>query len=78
MTNVVEFYPGNAAKNPDNVLKQAVGEYDSLTIIGYDKNGDMDVRASTNLNQGQLLWAIERFKHNLLAGDYSKTGEGGA
>ena len=70
MTNVVQLYPGNVAENPDNVLKQAVGEYESLIIIGFDKNKDMDVRASTNLTTGQILWVIERFKHKLMAGDY--------
>lgn len=69
--SVVKFYPRNAADNPDNVLELAVGSYDSVLIIGWDKEGELDCRASTNLaDGGELLWLIEKFKSNLLTGVY--------
>lgn len=58
------------AKNPDNVLHQSDGEYESLVIIGYDKDGNLDARASTNIDHAQILWLLESFKSNLLNGDY--------
>ena len=71
MSNVVKIYPKNSAENPDNVLEQSIGEYEIVLIIGYDLNGDMDVRASTNTPPSQILWMMERFKHKMINGDYS-------
>lgn len=70
-TNVVKFYPNNAAKNPDNVLEQAIGQYESVFIIGFNNNEELDVRASLNLTQKDILWMIEWFKARMLDGVYS-------
>lgn len=72
MSNIVKLYTNNAADNPDNVLEQAAGEYESLLIIGYDNDGVLDARASTNVTQEQILWMIERFKIYMLDGKYSE------
>ena len=63
-------YIGEAAESPDNVLRQAIGELESVVMIGWDKNGGIDVRASTNLSNSDVLWLIEHFKMQLLNGDY--------
>ena len=68
--NVTKFYTADAAKDPDNVLEQAVGVYESVVIIGVEKDGDLLVSASTNIGENQILWLLERFKHKLMAGDY--------
>lgn len=70
MTNVTKFYPKDAAKNPDNVLEQAVGVYDEVFIIGYDKDGALDVRSSTNFTTASIVFALEVFKTKLFLGDY--------
>lgn len=71
-SNVRKFYPKNAAKISDNVLEQAMGQYGSLLILGYDHEGQMDVRASLDLSDGgDILWLLEVFKSKLLNGDYS-------
>jgi hypothetical protein len=70
MSEVHKFYPADAAKNPDNVLEQAVGVYDQVLIIGYDKDGILDVRASTNFQMREMFFAIEAFKFKVLNGDY--------
>lgn len=72
MAEVVKFYPKDAAKDPDAVLEQAIGRFEDVLIIGWDKQGKMDARASLGLKDGgDMLWLIEHFKHNLLNGDYS-------
>ena len=58
------------AKKPDNVLEMAKGNYESLFIIGYDTNGNLDARGTTNINNAEVLWLIELFKVKLLNGDY--------
>lgn len=63
---VVKFYPKNAAENPDAVLEQAVGTYDMVLILGWDKEGFLDARASTNAEPRDLLWLIEQFKANIV------------
>lgn len=70
MGEVTKFYPADAAKNPDNVLEQAVGVYDMVLIIGVDKESCIDVRASLNVDDRDALMLVERFKFNLLSGAY--------
>ena len=69
MSNVVKFYSAN---NPDDVLEQAIGNYDGVFIIGFDKQGILDARASLNLAKGEILFLIEQFKFNLVRGDYGE------
>ncbi len=69
--DVVKFYPVNAAESADNVLEQAAGEFSEVLIIGWDSEGMMDARATMGLKDGgEMLWLIERFKYNLMAGAY--------
>ena len=58
------------ATNPDVVLEKAVGEYESVLIIGYDKDGVLDARASLNQDAKSILFMLEQFKNKLLNGDY--------
>lgn len=64
-----------AAFDPDAVLEQAKGEFGSVVLIGWDKDGILDVRASTNLERKDILWLIEAFKARLLSGDYEEDSE---
>lgn len=73
MTEIIKFYPKDAAKDADNVLEQAMGVYDQVLVIGWrkDEEGAMDARATLGLKDGgDCLWLIEKFKFNLLAGVY--------
>ena len=70
MSKVVKFYPSNAAKNPDMVLEQAVGIYDQVFVIGYDKNGALEARASLGLSMRDIFFALDAFKFKVLNGDY--------
>lgn len=54
----------------DEVLKKAKGCYSDALIIGYDKDGALDVRSSSCLDHKDCLFLIELFKHKLLTGDY--------
>lgn len=72
MGNVTRLYAKDAAKNPDNVLEQAKGEYAQVFMVGYDHDGIMDARASTNMSQSDLLWLIETFKQKMINGDYAE------
>ena len=69
--NVKKFYGKDAAKNPDYVLEQAVGKFRDCLVLGYDKDGFMDIRASLGLTKAELLLLREVFKHNLVAGNYN-------
>jgi hypothetical protein len=68
---IVKFYPADAAKRADNVLEQAMGVYDQVLVIGYDKDGNLEARATLGLKDGgDILWLVETFKHKLMNGDY--------
>lgn len=71
MGNVEKFYPKGAAKDADNVLEQALGKFSQVLIIGYDKEGEFDARATLGLKDGgDVLWLLETLKFKLLSGDY--------
>lgn len=63
-------YIANAAENPDNVLRKAIGEYESVFIIGYKPDGNMDARASMNLPCADVVFLLEAFKHFLFDGQF--------
>lgn len=69
---VIKFYPKDAAKDADNVLEQAIGKYSDVLILGWDKNGSFDARATLGLKDGgDCLWLVEAFKFKLMNGDFS-------
>ena len=57
---VVKFYPADAAKDPDVVLEQASGQFRSLVVAGWNKDGDMEIRADLSMDvaDAHLLLAI--------------------
>lgn len=69
---ILKFHPRNATDNPDHVLKQAEGEYKDVLIIGWNKDGSLDVRTSEGMRGADLVWAIDLFKHELLNGGYNE------
>jgi len=71
--SVVKFYPKGAAASADAVLEQAAGYFSEVLIIGWDKEGMLDARATLGLSDcGEILWLIEAFKRGLMAGEYSE------
>lgn len=71
MSEVVKFCPADAYKNPDNVLEQAIGEYTEVLILGWNKDGQFEARASLGLGDpSATVFMAELFKHKLLSGDY--------
>lgn len=75
MGEIVKFYPAGAAKNPDAVLEQAIGVYTDVLILGWNKDGYLDPRASLDMKASDMLWLIEQFKYRLLSGVYDETEE---
>ncbi len=50
---------------PDRILEKAIGEMDSVVILGYDKEGK-EYFASSIKGGSDVLWLIERCKIILL------------
>lgn len=72
MSDVVKFYPKDAAKDPDAVLEQALGEFSEVMLIGWDKDGNFDARATLGLKDGgDVLWLLETFKFKLMSGEFA-------
>lgn len=76
MKKIIEFPVKNAAIDPDVeidpdvVLEKSVGEFESVVVVGWDKEGCLDVRASLNLTQAEINWLLGVVQHKLLRGDY--------
>jgi hypothetical protein len=46
-----------------------MGQYDQVLVIGWNKDGDFDARATLGLKDGaECLWLREVFKHKLMSG----------
>lgn len=71
MADIKQFIPKNAAQNPDYVLKSAIGEMDAVLLVGWDKDGALDVRASENIDHREINWLLSLVQHKLLAGDFA-------
>jgi hypothetical protein len=39
-------------------------------VIGFSKDGSLDVRASTNFKTSEILFCMDAFKHKIFNGDY--------
>jgi hypothetical protein len=52
----------------DRILERAMGELNSVIVIGYDKEG-MQYFASSIADGGTALWLLEKVKKDLLAVD---------
>lgn len=76
MGDVIRLHAGGA-QAPDNLLEMAVGNYKKVFVIGYDHDGLMDIRASTDMNHSDILWLLEVFKQRMLDGRYSGEAENG-
>jgi len=68
---VIKLADLTPALSPDTVLTEAMGVYGEVVVVGYDKDGNLDARASLNLNSAQILWLLEAFKMQLLQGQYA-------
>lgn len=65
-SNVIKMYPQNAAKDPNAVLEQAMGEYKNVLVLGFKEDNRLEARADLGFTRANLLWCIETFKLMLL------------
>lgn len=77
MTSITKLIPNNAADDPNNVLELAFGSYQDVLVIGWDQDGELDVRSSSGLTDGgDLLWLLETVKQKLMNGEFSNCETG--
>ncbi len=50
---------------PDRILEAAIGNMESIIVVGYDKDGK-EYFASSIADGAQCLWLLERCKKRLL------------
>ena len=67
----VEFKTGEVSLDADTVLDKAKHNYTSVLVIGWDKEGYLDVRSTNNLDQKDCLYLAQMFSNKLLNGDYA-------
>ena len=64
--NVVNFPGVTRLKiDPDKVLNAAVGNLESVVVIGYDKTG-MEYFAASDPSGPEVMWMLERAKAALI------------
>jgi len=62
--DVIKLRP---ADDPDEVLEAAKGQYDQLIIAGWNKDGQLDIRATLGMEAAETIYLIELFKHAILS-----------
>lgn len=72
MGQVVKFTPADAAKDPDVVLEAAQGQYQDVVVMGYDRDGDLDVRASLGLDLANIIFLMEVIKAMAVSGELTE------
>ena len=65
-TKIIKFYCKDAAKNPDAVLEQAIGQFNNVLIIGWNKEDVFECRADLNTTDAGSLVLVELFKDKLI------------
>lgn len=63
MANVIKLRPG---EDPDEVLQSAIGAYESVVVIGWDKQDRFSGRSSLNLEAAEVILLIELLKSAIL------------
>ena len=63
MSEIVKLYP---AADPDEVIRQALGVYESVVILGWTKEENFSGRSSLNLSAGEAMLLVELFKSAVL------------
>lgn len=64
MSDVIKLYP---AADPDEVLRQAIGQYDSVVVMGWNKDGAFSGRSSLNIEVAEILLLVEIFKAAIIS-----------
>ena len=64
MAEVIKPHP---SADPNTVLAGAVDVYDSVIVLGWDKNGGFSGRSSLNLEIADVLLLIELFKAAIIS-----------
>ena len=72
--DILKFRPRDYINNPDAILEEAKGEFESVLLIGWNKDGSFDARGSI-ADGPNLLWLVEAFKTQLMNGDFMGDGE---
>jgi hypothetical protein len=63
VSEIVKLHP---AADPDEVIRQAIGIYDSVVILGWTKDENFSGRSSLNLSAGEAILLVELFKMAVL------------
>ena len=66
MSKVINFYPLDAAKNPNNVLQQAIGKYEHVLLLGINADGEVDFRSDSGIDETEINWLLDKFKNVLM------------
>jgi hypothetical protein len=59
-------------KTPQELLEECKEVFEDFIILGYDKEGMFNTALTKGFaDGGDILWAMELFKSNLMMGSYS-------
>ena len=64
--NILNFTGTTIAElNPDTVIEKSIGQYQSVVVCGYDKDGELVIRF-TQADAPEALWCLQKSIHALM------------
>lgn len=63
---------GLGNKQPDNVLRGALGDFNEVVVVGVLPDGKIDLRATTSDLQ-RILWLVSKVQNKIMNGDYNES-----
>ena len=66
MSKVVNLFP-EVKSDPNSLLENAKDQYNEVLVIGWDKNGSLSARCTSNFKTEEMVYMVELFKNNLLS-----------
>ena len=67
--NVIKFFTATSA---NDVVEQCKDRFESVLILGWDKEGMLDARATLDMNRAETVHLCQFFLHKLMNGDFDQ------
>lgn len=64
MADVIKLHP---ADDPDEVLKAAIGVFESVVVLGWTKDDKFSGRSTMDLTPAEAILLVELFKSSVLS-----------
>lgn len=70
MADIIRLFPPGSARDADAVLEQSMHQFSEVLIIGYNKQGEFEARATLGLSAEAIIFLLQTMQYNIISGQY--------